>query len=788
MRLLARDLRYASRTLARAPGFSLAVVLTFAIGIGANSAVFSALDAVLLKPLSFPDSERLVRLTETRDRPGVGVGSVRARDWDRESSTFEAISAYATFDASDTTAGVPERVRAAGVAPRFLKVWGVSPALGRDFSEAEYRSGEQCARLVSDRYWRTRLGSDPAVVGRSMRLNDVSCTIVGVMPASFRFPDVDVDVWTAEAIDAPWLNRRAYLSYLTGVGRLKPGVTVTQARADLDALQARLAEEFPETDRGITVAVTPLKDVVVGNAPRTLWLLFGAVSLLLMIACTNVVSLLLARASRRQAEIQIRASLGATRSALVAQMSIEAVVLAAIGGGIGLVIATGTAAAFQTLAPTFPRLQEAGIDWRMLSYGFALTLLVALSSGLFAALRSLPAGNASSRLVPATPRLQWTLVGVQVALSVTLLAGAGLLLRTVDALADVDAGFDARSVLAFRMSQVYDVPRERAPPIVTGWLEQLAALPGVQSASAALSPPGTPNEALVEVESNDPLIPREAAESRLVSSDYFATMAIDMLSGTSCRLGTAGAPAEAVVNRRFTERHLAGRSALGAEIRLRDQGAAGAATVYRIVGVVDNTRERGLHLEPVATVYRCVILDTNPWVLLRTRGEPSAAITSVRGKMQELAPLRSVYPIAPLEDQIASGRAPDRLRTILLASFAATALLLASLGIYGTLSYVASLRGREVGLRMALGAMRANITARFVTQALRVVAIGCVAGLLVSLASSRLLSGMLFGVSPTDPLTLVAVVGLVFSVATLAALFPSLRAARRDPLEALREE
>jgi putative ABC transport system permease protein len=791
--MLLGNIRHALRVLARAPGFTITVVLTLALGIGANSAVFSAIDAILVRPLPYVEPDRLVGVMEMRPEAGETlISPVHLEEWNAGNSTFEAITGYYTEDVSDTTDETPRRVRWAGVAPKFLDVWRVAPLLGRDFTDADHDERPSIV-MISERLWRERFDADPNILERTIRLGDPTgsplapLAIVGVLPASFLFPDRGVDVWFPYFSNNPLLRQRGWAIYM-GVGRLRPGVTLGEARADLGVVQARLAEEFPETDRDLGVSVRPLKDVVVGETQASLWLVFGAVSLLLLIACANIAALLLARAAERGHEVAVRRALGASSSAVVAQTLAEAAVLAFAGAVAGVLLAAGAASVFRALAPDLPRLDEVALDVRILAYTAASAVIVALLCGLVPALRSARSGDSLSRAgrtqVSGRHGVQWSLVGVQVALSVTLLAGAGLLLRSFDALSRVDTGFEPERVLAFRVSASnLEFARSDVPARVERTRAGLEALPGVEAAAVSGMLPGVTGRNQQEFT----LAEGAAADVSLiadfrtnVSPSYFETVGIPLLSGELCRESDDQA-GYAMVNRSFATRYFSDRSVIG--LRLA------ANPPRRIVGVVGDAREAGLASAPVPAVYLCSFTgDATPWYLVRTTGPPAAAASSVRAKLRELEPTRTVYDLAPLEDHIGDVHAENRLRTLLLTAFAATALALTCLGIYGTLSYVVGLRRREVGLRVAVGARPADIAAQFLLHALRVVAVAGIAGVALALAFGQVLSGMLFGVSPSDPATLAGVVGVVAAVAVLAALVPALRAARIDPMEALREE
>lgn len=788
------DLRYALRQLRRNPGFAFAAVLILALGIGANSAVFSAIDAVLMRPLPFPDADRLLRVSQTREGSAeTHIAPVRLEEWNRLSSTFEAITGYYTDDATDTSGNLPERVRRAWVAPRFLDVWGIAPARGRGFTAAEHRQGGPPAVLISDRYWRRRFGADPIVLERTVRIGDQAYSVVGVAPASFHFPERDVDLWFPVRIDGPHAQSRKARWYV-GIGRVKPGVTLEQARADLSLVQTQLGEQYPDPDRDIGVHVEPLKETVVGGVRGSLWLVFGTVSVLLLIACTNIAALLLSRAARRRQEVAIRLALGASRGAVVGQLLAETAVLAFAGATLGLLLAAGAAATFRVLVPELPRLDEVAIDGRILLYTIAAAGVAALLSGLLPALRS--TRGTSSLTVRGRPQAsrrhapQWLLVGVQVALSVTLLSGAGLLVRSFEKLSRVDPGFDPARVLTFRVSGDWGetVDYDRLVRRIDGTLDELGAIPGIEAAATSWSLPGVPVQYEIEfelVEGRSETEPPLIAEWRTVSPAYFAALRVPLLAGELCRQPPdARWASEVMVNRSFAARYFPDRSAIGRHLAWEDGTQTG-----RITGIVGDARELGLDRDPAPTVYACFSAPNPfPVYFLRTSGEPLAVAGAVRRKLQELEPLRSVYDIAPLGERIEGAFAENRLRATLLVLFAATALSLACVGVYGTLAYVVGLRRREVGLRMALGAHSGNIASQFLRQALGVVGLACLVGLALSFAFTRYLSGMLYGVSPTDPATLSGVVAIVTAIAALAALLPALRAARVDPMQVLREE
>ena len=790
-----RNVRYAFRTLTHTPGFTVTVVLTLALGIGANTAVFSAIDAILLRPLPFPDGDRLVRILQKNSRTAeTPVAPVRIEDWNRENSTFEGITGFYTEDVSETSADLPEQLRRAYVAPRFVEVWGMTPALGRGFTQAESEPGGPAAVVISDRYWRRRFAGDRNVLGKLVRVADRTAPIVGVMQPSFLFPDPDVDAWFPRVNDQ--ITRFRQATWYTGIGRLKAGMTLEQARTDLAAVQTRLGQQYPDSDRNITVVLEPLKETIVGSYRASLWLLFGGVSALLLITCTNVAALLLSRGTQRRSEVAIRLALGASRTTVAAQLLTEAGVLALAGSAVGLAVAAIVGGALRSLANDVPRLDEITIDGRLLVYSLACACIVSLLCGLLPVLRTARDGLASTAQdagrtqVSARSSIQWLLVGAQVALSVMMLAGAGLLVRSLHELSRVDPGFEPARVLSFRVSGNYAEFGDYARLLkrIDTALEQLRALPGVEASATSFSAPGVPTGfqvafELVEARGNQSA--RMVAESRVVSPEYFETLRIPLLEGTLCRRQPFGST-ELMVNRAFADRYLDGRPSVPG-LHLANPNANVAPG--RVAGVIGDVRERGIDQAPGPTVYFCSSAQgPTPYFLVRTQGDPAAIVQAVRLKLKELEPLRAVYDVAPLEDRIGDSFAQNRLRTTLLAVFAATALSIACVGLYGTVTYAVSRRRRESALRLALGASRRDIIRQFLGQGLQVAAIACACGLALSAIVARALSGMLYGVSPLDPAALSSVAGIVLAVTTLAALIPATRGAFTQPMRALRED
>ncbi len=700
------------------------------------------------------------------------------------------------------------------MAPRFLQVLGVSPALGRDFSADEEHFGGPNTVLISDGFWRRRFQGDPNVIGKKLRINGFSYSIVGIMPASFLFPDRDADLWVPVPPDAPYAQSREYTWYAV-IGRLKPRVTVEQARANLTTVQVQLGKAFPKPDAELAVAIQPLKETRVGDVRRSLWILFGSVSLLLLIACTNIVALLLARATQRQHEISVRFSLGASRIAVVTQLLTEAFVLSFIGAALGLFVAGGASSVFRSLAGSLPRVEEIRLDGRIVIYSLACSVVATILCGLLPAIRgtrrniSGSLAQANRTQVSGRNPLQWTLVGVQVALAVTLLAGAGLLLRSFRALGRVSPGFEASHVLTFHISASYGetVDWKRLTQRIDRTLDELRGVPSVEAAGASATVPGVPSQYQTELrftEGEQDPEHKMVTESRFITPGYFATMKIPLLSGELCReprfistpadpTGTQHTEATALqvlVNRSFADTYPAGSTVIGHHLQVLNNPFLRPSDIGEVRGIVGDAREEGMNRPPSPTVYWCFGAPggPDPFYLVRTRTEPMAMAETVRKMIHEIEPARSVFNIMPLEEHLDEAFAENRLRTVLLAFFAATAVSLACVGLYGTLSYSVSIRRREVGLRLALGALQGQIVKQFLLQGLGVALLGCVAGWVLAAVFGRVLSGMLYGVTSSDVPTLTAVVLLVLVVAAVASLVPAIRAARVEPMNVLRDE
>ena len=793
------NLKSAARFMRRSPSFSLAVILTLALGIGANSAVFSAIDAVVWRPLRFPDGDQLLKIAQhdaqNRDANPF-VAPVRLEDWNRMASTFQGISGYYLDDLSELSGPLPEKVTEALVAPRFLQVLEVSPILGRNFTPQEEHWGGGDAVILSYGYWQRKFHGDPAAIGRKVHIGRYYYAVVGVMPEWFQFPNRDVDLWTPSAPDEPYANRRD-ATWFTVIGRMKPGVALKEATADLATVQRQLGKQFPKPDAELTVQTEPLKDTIVGTVRNSLWLLYGSVSLLLLIACSNIAALLLARTAEREHEISVRFSLGASRRAVIAQLLTEVLALASVGSLAGIAVAGAAAHEFHLLAKTLPRAEEITLNWRVVLYSLACAVLTAVLCGLFPALRGTRRGLSASLAqgsrtqVSTRNPVQWVLVTIQVMLAVTLLVGAGLLLRSMEAIGQVSPGFDPTHVLTFQVSGSWGetIDMKAVAQRIDRTLDGLRTLPGVEAAATSVMLPGVPGKYQQEFKIDGKLDPghKILADSRWVSVGYFRALRIPLLVGTPCRQSAITKDMDIVVNRSFANLYLGGTAAVGHSLGQANSSEFSPQGFVR--GIVGDAREEGLNEPPAPIVYSCYSApDPFPNYLVRTRGEPMQMADAVRRRIHELEPGRSVYAMMPLQAHLDESFSDDRLRTRLLSLFALTAVSLACIGLYGTLSYLGRLRQREVGVRLALGALRGNIIARFLLQGLRAAGLGCAAGLALAVACTRFLTSMLYGVSALDPATYSGVVVFILLVAAIASLAPAVRAARVEPVKVLREE
>jgi predicted permease len=794
--LIMKDLRYAARSLVRRPALALPIVLTLALGIGANSAIFSAIDTVLLKPLPYPTADRLVAVYEISpgQRANGLAAPVRFIEWSRMSRAFEGFSGCYFENVTDTTGPLPESAAAMRTASGFFSLIGTPAAIGRTFTADEERFGGPAAVVVSDAFWRTRLNADPAVVGRTLTLSDTPRTIVGVMPPSFRYPSARTQIWIPAQAPAGLLNSRVARFY-TGIARMKPGVTLEAAQDDLSAMQRRLGEQFPGSDKGWGASINPLKEEQVGGVRRSLWLLFGAVVLVLMAACGNIACLLLSDSVRRDHELAVRAALGAARRILVRQLLFEGALLAVAGSILGLVLARWSIDALRAAATTLPRAAELSVDGRLVAFtlllGVATTLLFALTPALKATGFDVAARLARGARGQVSGRqlLQRALVTAQVALAVVLLVGAGLLLRSFSKLQQVSPGFDPNGVLTFRLSASWSERPAAVAARQAATLERLRSIPGVETASlgtvlpAFLNADYPPGEFSIAGRGTDD---RTFAVLRSVSAGYFRTLRIPIQQGETCRDDVrVDAPPKAVVSQSFANRFFPGGTPIGERVSSVPRGIPA-----EIVGIAGDVREQSLLKEPQPAVYFCGLSPfyPDPHYLVRVDPTRAVSMSAVREALREIEPRRAVYSVLTLADALSLTMSQPRLNTVLLSAFAAMALTLAGLGLYGVLAQFVLLRRREMALRIALGARASQVLSRVVRHAAVVAGAGLAVGLVASVVLSRFMAALVFGIDARDPLTFAAIPIVLAAIAAAATIVPARRAVRVEPMRALREE
>ena len=792
-----RDLRYATRIVFRKPAFAATVILTLALGIGSSSTIFSLIDTVLIRPLPYPNPHRLVAVSEARlpdAETRVPISPGRLDDWHRLSAAFEALAGSFLDSLNDTTGALPQRVSGAFVSPRFFRVLGTPAAHGRVLQEQEEVFGGAASIVISDGFWRRRFGGDPSALGRNLTLSGNTYTIVGVMPPAFRYPDPSVEIWVP-AQTVPALLKIREARFYSGIARLKDGVSVGQAHANLLAVQQTLGGQYPKTDAGWSNIVEPLKDRLVGRVRLALGLLLGSVSLLLLIACANVACLMLARLNSRATEIGTRRSLGAGRAAIARQLFAEGLIYSAAGGVLGLAVVLAGISLLRKYLPEVPRIQELSVDPRLFAVVAGISVLAALLFSLAPILQTFRddliglIGPAGTRVVGGGQRLPRLLVAAQLALATALLVGAGLFVRTLTHLEETPLGFHPENVLALRVSATFT---ERPDAVVQRhqrMLDMLSSLPGVTAVSMTTGLPGVsttwPREFVIAGEqSSDGTL--RFATWRVVTSDYFRTVGIPILSGQSCRMKTSAAePFELLVNSAFAGRYFTGRDPIGHRLT---QGIAGDLQA-RIVGVVANSREDGPGAAPQPLIYACGYLrffaDSEYLVQVRN---PAASAATVRRAVQQLEPARTVYSVRPLTDALHGALSQTRVRTLLVGIFSLMALTLSAIGLYGVMAYMVSLRTREIGVRIALGAAQTQVLAEIVRSGIVLAAAGVIAGIAIAAAMSRFLTKLLFGIPPTDALSYLAAASVLFTVALIACLIPGRRATAIDPAQALRAQ
>lgn len=799
---IVQDIRYAFRALRKRPGFTAVALVTLALGIGANTAIFSVIQSVLLAPLPFEGPDRLVQVWESRvERGWTHAGMNPANFWDfrEQNGSFEDLGALFYTSLNLTGIGYPERVNAGLISAGFFRILRVQPALGRTFLPGEDEPGaSNMVVLLSNEYWQTRFAADSAIIGSSLTFDGQSYTVVGVLPAGE--PWLDEREVFVPFVRNPDEDRVGF--YLAVIGRLAPGVSIEAARADLTAVAGRLEEAYPEANEGIGVTIESAENAWLAGADlrRALWILLGAVGFLLLIACVNLANLLLANATGRIRETAVRAALGADRWRITRQVLTESLVLGFAGAAAGLLLAFWGVDLFKSLEPGgIPRADQVSINGWVLGFTAAVGLLTGVVSGIIpaiqlpradfqAALRESSRGTSGSR---AQNRLRGALVAAEVALSLMLLVGAGLLIRSFFEVLTVDRGFQSESRLVFAVNMPGSYDTGRRGEVRDQLLERLNAMPGVLSAAVNSRPIAGGNPGMGIVPEGWQAEPGEItpwAGWRLVTRDYFRVMGVRLLSGrTFTERDVIGEPWTAVISERLAERLYPGEDPVGRQVLLwHGQGDLTA----EVVGVVANQRERGLDSDPTLTVYLPYYgAGWSPMqFVVHTAGDPTANVGTVRSMLAEIDPSLPISNIQTLDEIVGNSVAGRRFYMLMLAVFAGVAIVLALAGIYGVQSYSVSRRTSEIGVRVAMGATHEQVIRQIVRQGMQPAAIGIVLGLLAAFGVSRLLSSLLFGIASSDPLTYVGVAILLAGAALAACYVPALRALRIDPVSALREE
>jgi predicted permease len=777
-----QDFRYAIRGMRKDPAFALFIILVMAFGLGANTAVFSVVNTVLLKPLAYRDPSHIVTLTSTWSGNAESklVALPDFRDWQNQSTAFSAMAYYRSRDAAVKARSSAEYVHVARVSKEFFQVFDIAPIVGRSFSAEEQKTGDSTAALISYSYWQSHFGGSVSTLGQTLRAGGEVLTIIGVLPPRFHFPDHS-NIWrTSDVVDRS-LQRTSLTFY--AIARLKPNVSVQQAQAQIASIALRLQHQYPNSNKGRSAAVTTMQDEMVGNVRLTLYLLFGAVSLVLLIACANVATLLLTKATARTREIAIRAAVGAGRSRIVRQLMTENLLLAFLAGSVALVVAEVGSKALIALAPAdLPRLAEAGIDSRVLAFTFGVSVLCSLFFGLAPVLHAsridlndaLKQSGTRTVVDGKSSRLRGAFVVAEIALSMILLAGAGLLIKSFVALSNVTLGFRPEHVLFKRL------------------VSEVSSLPGVSAAGATLGPPGDVESAgsyWIDHLPQPLTATGPAGVFSVVTPGTFAALGIPLKRGRDFddRDG-ANAPFTVIINQTLARRAFHGQDPIG---RILFAGFDSHKPM-KIVGIVGDVRQWGPARKPDAEIYMPYAqhvfgAGSTLSVVVRTATAPDALTNTLRRTVHGLsadAPVKFTTMEASLYENVAA----PRFRTLLLSIFAGLSLCLAIAGIYGVTAYVVGQRSHEIGLRMAMGATPGHVLRLILKQGIALAAIGMALGFLGSLAGTRLMSSILFEVRPGDPATYICVAVLLALVVLAASYLPARRAARLDPLVVLRQE
>jgi predicted permease len=807
METLRKDITYGVRTLIKNPGFTVVAILALTLGIGANTAIFSVVNSVLLRPLPYSDPGRLMQLWEEKASMGrkeIPASYPNFADWRDQNHVFEHVVAYSDWTFNLTGSGEPERIRSAIVSPAFFSALGIKPIRGRVFLPGEDERGKDLVAVIGESLWQRRFNSDPNIVGRSINLDDKSFTVVGVIARGVPAPlqSDEIELWAPVSHGFGFTNRQGH--YLNVIARLKPDVTPQQAQTEMNTIASRLQQQYPESNKELGVRVVSLGEQIVGNFRTSLLVMLGAVVFVLLIGAANVANMLLARAAARQKEMAIRTALGAGRWRIVRQLLTESMLLSFISGILGLLVALWGIDLLVALSPAdLPRVKEVAIDLRVLGFTLAVSVLTGILFGLLPALQAsrpdlnerLKAGGRSATSGIYRQRLRGFLVIAEIALSLVLLVGAGLLVRSFLRLQAVNPGFNPRNVLTMRLD--LSGPKYKTGAQVIAFhkqlLERLKQLPDVQQASTRSFVPIAGDDSFAYLRFNvdgrqgdvsDPPV----AFYNGVSPDYFQTMMIPLLNGRGFSdRDVRGSQNVAIVNGTLARRYF-GDDAIGKRISLEDNPKEGDWVT--IVGVVGDTKPRELRSEPVAELYMPYAQQPEGGMslMIRYRDGANGVAAAVRNEVLTLDKDQPVYSIRTLDSVLSESVATPRFRTMLLGVFAGVALILAGVGIYGVISYGASQRTQEIGIRMALGAQATDVLKLVVNHGMKLTLIGVAIGLAAAFALTRLLASLLFGVTPTDALTFASVSSVLVAVALIACYVPARRATKVDPLVALRNE
>ncbi|HKP87944.1 MAG TPA: ABC transporter permease [Blastocatellia bacterium] len=805
METLLQDIRYALRTLLKKPSFAVIVILALAIGIGANTAIFSVVNAILLRPLPYKNPDRLAMVWMNNPKLGVDQdwhSYPNYADYKEQTQTFEDMAAFNDRSFNLTGTGEPVRVMGAWTTANLFDILGVEPVKGRAFSVEEEEPGKDLVAVISNGLWQRRFGADPEIIGKPISLNGVNRTVVAVMPASFTFPQKDTDVWIPLAI-TPQRKQARFAFSLKSVGRLKPGVTIEQARADMGAIGNRLDEQYFQSGYGANIV--GLHEQVTGRVKPALLFLLGAVALVLLIACINVANLLLARAASREREIAIRTALGAGRARLVRQLLTESTLLALAGGLAGLLLAIWGLAGLKALGPeNIPRLAQVGIDGRVLGFTVAVSVLTGFIFGLVPALQAskpdlnetLKEGARGSTGGVHGQRVRSILVVLEVVFSLLVLICAGLLIRSFVRLQAFDLGFNPNNLLTMRVQLPGSKYREEKHLVdfYQRLIGRMEAVPGVESvgATSTIFLTDTPNSTNFTIEGRPVFTGAESIEVPLdaVTTHYFKTMGIPLLKGREFDdRDRIGSPLVGIINETFERRFFEGEDPIGKRY-IYGQPDGDNPPWITIVGVVADVRRTGFDREVRAETFlpQNQQPDNTLTIVARTASNPASFANALRNQVWEIDKDQSVFNIKTMDETLSEMTSERRFNMLLFSLFAAVALILAAVGIYGVMSYAVTQRTHEIGIRIALGAEGADVLKLIVGQAMRLAFIGVAIGLVAAFFVMRLMSSLLYGVSATDPLTFALISLVLVAVALVACAIPASKATKVDPMIALRYE